>query len=199
MTWKKLFTIKDPSGGSGGEASFSVTLECTVTKTLKADGHWQSVYLLYEGGSSTRILKWLQQLNLTDEQWKDILPEREVPELMTLACEACQDSCITHAMFERWVDEQFEFIASKELLTLCAEAVAPAGCQDCSIYPHDGTSNPIADDAMEMPGYGHAFHRMYITEWFGRRSTCPMCRLDLATHLDPAVQRFLSHFTEEDY
>ena len=56
MTSKKLFTIKDPSGGSVLEASFSVTLECTVTKTLKADGHWQPVYL-YEEGSATRILK----------------------------------------------------------------------------------------------------------------------------------------------
>ena len=56
-TLKKLFTIKDPSGGSGVEASFSVTLECTVTKTLKAGGHWQLVCLLYEGGSATRILK----------------------------------------------------------------------------------------------------------------------------------------------
>ena len=56
-TLKKLFTIKDPSGGSDIEASFSMTLEYTVTKILKAGGHWQLVYLLYEGGSATRILK----------------------------------------------------------------------------------------------------------------------------------------------
>ena len=31
----------------------------------------------------------LQQLNLTDEQWKDILPEPEVPELVALVGEAC--------------------------------------------------------------------------------------------------------------
>jgi hypothetical protein len=43
MTSKKLFTIKDPFSGSGVEASFSVTLECTVTKTLKVGGHWQPV------------------------------------------------------------------------------------------------------------------------------------------------------------
>ena len=54
---KNIFTFKDPSGGSVLEASFSMTLECTVTKTLKAGGHWQPVYLLYEGGSATRILK----------------------------------------------------------------------------------------------------------------------------------------------
>ena len=47
-TSKNIFTIKDPSGGSVLEASFFVTLECTVTKTLKAGGHWQLVYLLYE-------------------------------------------------------------------------------------------------------------------------------------------------------
>jgi len=37
-TSKNIFTIKDPSGGSVLEASFSVTLECTVTKTLKVSG-----------------------------------------------------------------------------------------------------------------------------------------------------------------
>ena len=56
-TSKNIFTIKDPSDGSILKASFSMTLECTVTKTLKTDGHWQPVYLLYEGGSATRILK----------------------------------------------------------------------------------------------------------------------------------------------
>ena len=54
---KNIFTIKDPSGRSVLEASFFVTLECTVTKTLKAGSHWQPVYPLYEGGSATRILK----------------------------------------------------------------------------------------------------------------------------------------------
>jgi hypothetical protein len=112
---KNIFTIKDPSGEGILEASFSVTLECMVTKALKANGHWQPVYLLYEEGSATRILKVsqvvgipsdkkgvhdvlhslmrtftrLQQLNLTDEQWEDILPEPEVPELTALAREAC--------------------------------------------------------------------------------------------------------------
>jgi len=56
-TSKNIFTIKDPSSGSVLEASIFVTLECMVTKTLKAGGHWQPVYLLYEGGSATRILK----------------------------------------------------------------------------------------------------------------------------------------------
>ena len=37
-TSKNIFTIKDSSGGSVLEASFSVTLECTVTKTLKVSG-----------------------------------------------------------------------------------------------------------------------------------------------------------------
>jgi hypothetical protein len=65
---KKLFTIKDPSGGSGVEASFSVTLECTVTKTLKVGGHWQPVYLLYEGGTTTRNLKANQVVGIPDDQ-----------------------------------------------------------------------------------------------------------------------------------
>ena len=67
MMSKNIFTIKDPSGGSILEASFSVTLECMVTKTLKADGHWQSVYLLYEGGSTTRILKANQAVGILDD------------------------------------------------------------------------------------------------------------------------------------
>jgi hypothetical protein len=126
-----IFTIKDPSGGSILKASFSVILECMMTKTLKVGNHWQLMYLLYEGGSATRILKanqavgipgdqegvrdvlhglmrtfmWLQQLNVIDEQWDDILPNPKVPELMVLACEACQDGCITHATLELWVDE----------------------------------------------------------------------------------------------
>ena len=41
MTSKNIFTIKDPSSGSILDASFSMTLECMVTKTLKASGHWQ--------------------------------------------------------------------------------------------------------------------------------------------------------------
>jgi hypothetical protein len=56
-TSKNIFTIKDPSGGSILEASFSVTLEYMVTNTLKDSVHWYPVYLLYEGGSATRILK----------------------------------------------------------------------------------------------------------------------------------------------
>ena len=118
-----------------------------VTKTLKAGGQWQPVYLLYKGGSATRILKVnqamgipglmrtftrLQQLNLTDEQWKDILPEPEVPELAALACEAFWDGCIAHAMLELWVDEQFKFIVSKALLMFYAE-VALAGSRAYNI------------------------------------------------------------------
>ena len=41
-----------------------MTLECMVTKTLKAGGHWQPVYLLYEGGNATRILKVNQAMGI---------------------------------------------------------------------------------------------------------------------------------------
>ena len=89
------------------------------------------MYLLYEGGSATKILKvnqavgipgdqkgvrdvlrclmriftWLQQLNLTDEQWEDILLELKVLELVAMAREAYQDGYIAHATLELWVDE----------------------------------------------------------------------------------------------
>ena len=72
------------------------------------------MYLLYEGGSTTRILKvnqavgipgdqdgvhdvlhglmrtvmQLQELNLNGKDWEDILPEPEVPKLVALAHEA---------------------------------------------------------------------------------------------------------------
>jgi hypothetical protein len=105
---------------------------------------------------------------------------------MALVREACWDGYIAHATLELWVNEQFKFITSKALLTLYAEA-APAGCLDCSIYLHDETSNPMAGHAMEMPDYGHAFHRKCITKWISRSSTCLMCRLDLSTYLDPVV------------
>ena len=74
-----------------------------------------------------------------------------------------------------------------------------SGGWDCNIYLEDETSNPVANHAVEMPSYGHTFHCKCITQWFDRRSTCLMCRWDLSMYLDPAVQRFLSHFTEEDY
>jgi hypothetical protein len=72
-------------------------------------------------------------------------------------------------------------------------------CRDCSICLQDETSNTGGGHAMEMPSCGHTFHRKCITKWFGRSSTCSMCRLDLSTYLDLAVQRFLLHFTEEYY
>ena len=68
MMSKNIFTIKDPSGGSVLEASFSMTLECTVTRTLKAGDHWQPVYLLYEGGSATRFLKANQAVGILGDQ-----------------------------------------------------------------------------------------------------------------------------------
>ena len=117
---------------------------------------------------------------------------------MALVCEAYRDGYIADATIVHEVDEQVKFIVSKVLLTLCAEA-APEGCQDYNICLEDETSNPMVGHAMEMPGYGHAFHHKCITKWFGRRSTYPMCRRDLSMCLDPVVQRFLSHFTEEDY
>ena len=52
-----------------------------------------------------RTFTWLQQLNLIDEQWEDILPKPEVPELVALAREACRDGYITHAKLELWVDK----------------------------------------------------------------------------------------------
>jgi hypothetical protein len=57
----------------------------------------------------------------------------------------------------------------------------------------------MASHGVEMPGYGHAFHRKCITKWFDWRSTYPMCQRDLSMYLDPVAQRFLSHFTKEDY
>ena len=76
-----------------------------------------------------RTFTWLQQLNLTDEQWEDILLKPKVPELVALAREAYRDGCIAHATLELWVDKQLKFIASEVLLTLCMEVeAAPAGC-----------------------------------------------------------------------
>ena len=102
-------------------------------------------------------------------------------------------------MLALWVDKHLKFIAFEALLMLCVEAVVLVGCWDYNIRLEDETSNPVADHAMEMLGYGHAFLHKCITKWFGRTSTCPMCRRDLSMYLDPAVQGFLSHFTEEDY
>ena len=45
-----------------------MTLEYTVTKTLKVGGHWQLVYLLYKGGSTTWILKANQAVGILGDQ-----------------------------------------------------------------------------------------------------------------------------------
>ena len=66
-TSRNIFIIKDPSGRSVLEASFFVTLECTVTKTLKAGSHWQPMYLLYEGSNATRILKANQAVGIPSD------------------------------------------------------------------------------------------------------------------------------------
>ncbi|XP_066344082.1 uncharacterized protein [Miscanthus floridulus] len=122
-----------------------------------------------------RTFTWLQQLNLTDEQWEDILPEPIIPKLMALVHEACWDGCIAHVFHRKcitklWVDEQLKFIMSEVLLMLCTEVeAAPVGCQDYNICLEEETSNPMAS-------YGHAFHYKCIPKWFDWRSTCLMCR-----------------------
>ena len=60
----------------------------------------------------------LQLLNLTDEQWEDILLDPKVLELVALECKACRDGCIAHAMLELWVDEQLKFIMFEAFLML---------------------------------------------------------------------------------
>ena len=118
---------------------------------------------------------------------------------MDLARKACQDGCIAHATLELWVNKQFKFIASKALLTLYAKAeVVPVGCREYNICLEDKTSIYVADLVVELPDCVHTFHRKCITKWFARRSTYPLCRRDLSMYLGSAVQRFLSHFTEED-
>jgi hypothetical protein len=96
------------------------------------------------------------------------------------------------------VDEQVKFIAFEVLLMLCAKA-APVGCWDYSICLEDKTSKPAAGHALDMPCCGHAFHRKGITKWFSWRFTYPMCRCNLCRYLDLIVQRFLSHFTDQDF
>ena len=67
-TWKKLFIIKETSGKSGIKATFSMTLECMVTKTLKANDDWQPVQVLYEGGSATRTFKANHAMGILGDQ-----------------------------------------------------------------------------------------------------------------------------------
>ena len=107
----------------------------------------------------------LQQLNLTDKQWEDILPKPKVPKLTALVREAYRDGYIADATIVHEVDEQVKFITFKVLLMLYVEA-ALAGCRDCNICLQDETSN-----LQEL----HTFHGKCIAKWFGRSSTCPMC------------------------
>jgi hypothetical protein len=40
---------------------------------------------------------------------------------------------------------------------------------------------------VELPGCAHAFHHRCISEWFGKKQTCPMCRGNVTKHLDPEL------------
>lgn len=40
---------------------------------------------------------------------------------------------------------------------------------------------------VELPGCAHAFHHRCISEWFGKKPTCPMCRGNVTKHLDPEL------------
>lgn len=102
----------DPaSRRSGSAAAFSVTLECKITRTLIAGGQRRAIQMVYEGAGANRTfttnqatyipiykvevrevlrnlmrsVKPLQDLNLTDRMWEDILPESSIPLLMELA------------------------------------------------------------------------------------------------------------------
>lgn len=93
------------------EAAFSVTLECEVTRILRAGGRRQPVRMPYPGKDANvtftvneavlvpsnedgvreflrglmRRVPPLQDLALSDRQWEDILPQSAVPRLTALA------------------------------------------------------------------------------------------------------------------
>lgn len=106
-SWIDSFISKAPSDGSGGEAAFSVTLQCKVTRTLKPGRRCLPEQVRYHyvggGGNETftatqavdiphdkegvrdvlqrlmRTVEPLQLLNLTECQWEHILPLYQSP------------------------------------------------------------------------------------------------------------------------
>lgn len=68
----------------------------------------------------------LQELNLNDWQWEDILPKSAVPLLVATARQAYRDGCIAHVTIGLAVDQQIEFIMSSALLMLHQRGVRAA-------------------------------------------------------------------------
>ena len=62
-----LSTNKDQPGWSGGEAEFSVTLQCKVTRIVKAGGCRQLVKIEYEGGDK-RTFTMNQDMDILGDQ-----------------------------------------------------------------------------------------------------------------------------------
>ena len=203
------------SGLTGGEAVFSVTLECEVTRFAKGGGRWPLAQVDYDGvgkkrnftardavdiprdekgvrGVLRRLMKAvtpLQNLNLVGSQWEEILPEAQVPLLSSLAREVCRHGGILHVTIMLEVEQLIEFEASKILLATCAEAAPAHGCVDCSICLLEE-----AKPAVHVPCCSGTFHSNCLADWFERSSTCPLCRACLSRFLHPEVQIFFRQF-----
>ncbi|CAO1942944.1 unnamed protein product [Urochloa humidicola] len=153
----------------------------------------------------------LHDLDLTDAEWEAILPEHVVPRLAGLARGLLEDGGgRVAAVLELEVNCHVRYNVPRVLLTACRETATPGwkgGGGECSICfealrEEDGAAGKEKKEkkgvAVELPGCAHAFHRRCISKWFRKKPTCPLCRGDVAKHLDPDLRKHLELFSDDD-
>ncbi|PWZ31215.1 RING-H2 finger protein ATL14 [Zea mays] len=132
----------------------------------------------------------LQHLGLTDLEWESLLSQQNVSWLVDPVLRA------RYAVVSVWqaVELHMCYDAVQMLMMTCKESGAVGGdveaeCSVCLVALRES-------EAVELPACAHAFHRRCISEWFSHKSTCPLCRDDVAKYLEPELQR---HFANFDY
>ena len=133
----------------------------------------------------------LQHLGLTDLEWESLLSQQNVSWLVDPVLRA------RYAVVSVWqaVELHVCYDAVQMLMMTCKESSdsgavggdAEAECSVCLVALRES-------EAVELPACAHAFHRRCISEWFAHKSTCPLCRDDVAKYLEPELQRQFANF-----
>ncbi|ONM34788.1 RING-H2 finger protein ATL43 [Zea mays] len=206
---------------TSGERGFALHLRCYVTLIVNiGNGRPNRVFMYRRRDADTSCLALpddedgvrdvlrgllkstlpLQRLGLTDREWESILPQEKVSLLVDPVLRA------RHAAAEILLAVEMHVChdAAQILMTTCKESSdidggsgavggdAEAECSICLVALRES-------EAVELSACAHAFHRHCISEWFGRKSTCPLCRDDVAKYLDPELQQYFDGDMDAHY